>query len=125
MTNNILKKIFFDDTIFVLKSIRLKFRNTQISRKKFEQSDKLNFREGLIRIYIDDASSIEKLFETDSSLSVHQLNLNLLLVEVYKTISHLYSSFRKLALVEKIPYNLTSLDELQLSTCLGIKRSFL
>ena len=83
-----------------------------VLRKKFEQYDKLNLREGLIIAYIDDTSSFEELSETDSSLTIHQLNLYLFLVEIYKTISHLCCSFIKLALVERIPYNLTSLNEL-------------
>ena len=80
----------------------------------------------LLRIaYKDNVSSFENLLEMDNSVTVHQRNLQLLMVEIYKTKSNLNPSFMKTIFEEKeLPYNLRCSDKLQLpkakTTCLGI-----
>ena len=69
--------------------------------------------------------TFENLLEMDNSVTVHQRNLQLLMVEIYETKSNLNPSFMKTIFEEKeLPYNLRCSDKLQLpqakTTCLGI-----
>ena len=51
--------------------------------------------------YKDNISSFENLLEMDNSVTVHQRNLQLLMVEIYKTKSNLKQSFMKQIFGEK------------------------
>ena len=67
----------------------------------------------------------ENLLEMDNSVTVPQRNLQLLMVEIYKTKYNLNSSFMKQIFEEKeMPYNLRCSDRLRLpkakTTCLRI-----
>ena len=61
----------------------------------------------------DNVSTFEKLLEMDNSVTVHKRNLQLLMVEIYKTKYNLNPSFMKQILEEKeMPYNLRCSDKL-------------
>ena len=75
--------------------------------------------------YKDHISTFKKSLKMDNSVIVHQRNLQLLVIEIYKTKYNLNSSFMKQILEEKETlYNLKYSDKLQLlkakTTCLGI-----
>ncbi len=75
--------------------------------------------------YKDDVSSFEDLLKIDNSVTVHQRNLQLLMVEIYKTKFNLNPAFMKQIFKEKeTSYNLRCSDKLQLpkakTTCLGV-----
>ena len=56
--------------------------------------------------YKDNVSIFENLLLMDNSVAVHQRNLQLLMIEIYKTRHDLNSSFMKQILEEKVlPYN--------------------
>ena len=74
--------------------------------------------------YKDNTSRHEKLLENDNSVSIHQKNLQLLMVEIYKTRNHLNPSFMMEIFEEKaVPYQLRSSSSLNLpkvrTTCYG------
>ena len=72
-------------------------------------NNKINrIHERALRIaYKDNVSTFEKLLEMDNSVTVHQRNLQLLMVEIYKTKYNLNPSFMKQIFEEKeMPYNL-------------------
>ena len=88
--------------------------------------NKINrIQERALRIaYKDNTSPYEKLLENDNSVSIHQKNLQLLMVEIYKTRNHLNPSFMMEIFEEKaMPYQLRSLSNLNLpnvrTTCYG------
>ena len=58
-------------------------------------NNKINrIHERALRIaYKDNVSTFEKLLEMDNSVTVHQRNLQLLMVEIYKTKYNLNPSF--------------------------------
>ena len=73
----------------------------------------------------DNASSFENLILMDISVTVHQRNLQLLMIEIYKTRNDLNPSFMRQIFEEKVlPYNQRCSDKLQLpkakATGLGI-----
>ena len=60
-------------------------------------------------------STFEKLLELDNSVTVHQRNLQLLMVEIYKTKYNLNPSFMKQIFEKKeMPYNLIFSDKQKL-----------
>ena len=90
-------------------------------------NSKINrIQERALRIaYKDNNSPYEKLLENDNSVSIHQKNLQLLMVEIYKTRNHLHPSFMMDIFEEKsMPYQLRSSSNLNLpkvrTTCYGI-----
>ena len=55
----------------------------------------------------DTRASFETLLENTESVSVHQKNLKLLMIEIYKSMNGLNPSFMKNIFVEReLPYNL-------------------
>ena len=89
-------------------------------------NNKINrIQERALRIaYKDNNSPYEKLLENDNSVSIHQKNLQLLMVEIYKTRNHLNPSFMMDIFEEKsMPYQLRSSSNLNLpkvrTTCYG------
>ena len=58
-------------------------------------NNKINrIQERALRIaYKDNTSRYDELLESDNSVSIHQKNLQLLMVEIYKTRNHLNPSF--------------------------------
>ena len=66
-------------------------------------NNKINrIHERALRIaYNDNVSTFEKLLEIDSSVTVHQRNLQLPMVEIYKTKHNLNPSFMKQIFEEK------------------------
>ena len=89
-------------------------------------NNKINrIQERALRIaYKDNTSPNEKLLENDNSVSIHQKNLQLLMVEIYKTRNHLNPSFMMEIFEEKaMPYQLRSSSNLNLpkvrTTCYG------
>ena len=90
-------------------------------------NNKINrIHERALRIaYKDNVSSFENLLVIDNSVTVHQKNLQLLMIEIYKTKHDLNPSFMTQIFEEKVlPYNLRCCDKLQLpkakTTALGI-----
>ena len=78
-------------------------------------NNKINrIHERAVRIgYKDNVSTFEKLLEMDNSVTVHKRNLQLLMVEIYKTKYNLNPNFMKQILEEKeMPYNLRCSDKL-------------
>ena len=75
--------------------------------------------------YKDNVSSFENLLLMDNLVTIHQKNLQLLMIEIYKTKHDLNPSFMKQIFEEKVlPCNLWFVNKLQLSkgntTGLGI-----
>ena len=65
--------------------------------------------------YKDNVSSFENLLLMDNPVTVHQKNLQLLMIEIYKTRHYINPSFMKQIFEEKVlPYNLRCSDKLQL-----------
>ena len=90
-------------------------------------NNKINrIHERALRIaYKDNVSSFENLLLMDNSVTVHQRNLQLLMIEIYKTRNNLNPSFMKQIFEAKVlPYNLRCSEKLQLpkakTTGLGI-----
>ena len=90
-------------------------------------NNKINrIHERALRIaYKDNFSSFDKLLIIHNSVTIHQKNLQLLMIEIYKTKHDLNPSFMKQIFEEKVlPYNLRCCDKLQLpkakTTALGI-----
>ena len=65
-------------------------------------------------VYRDTESSFDELLAKDNSVSVHQRNLQLLMIEIYKTKNNLNPSFMEDIFVERpnIPYDLRNNDGL-------------
>ena len=65
-------------------------------------------------VYRDTESSFDELLAKDNSVSVHQRNLQLLMIEIYKTKSSLNPSFMEGIFIERpnIPYTLRNNDGL-------------
>ena len=89
-------------------------------------NNKINrIQERALRIaYKDNASPYEKLLENANSVSMHQKNLQLLMVEIYKTRNHLNPSFVMEIFEEKaMPCQLRGSSNLNLpkvrTTCYG------
>ena len=65
--------------------------------------------------YKDNVSSFESLLPMDNSVTVHHRNLQLLMIEIYKTRNNLNPSFKKQIFEAKfLPYNLRCSKNLQL-----------
>ena len=65
--------------------------------------------------YKDNLSSFESLLLKDNSVTVHQMNLQLLMMQIYKQDMILNPSFLKKNFEENVlPYNLRCSDKLQL-----------
>ena len=72
--------------------------------------------------YKDNVSSFENLLIIDNSVTVHQKNLQFLMIEIYKIKHDLNPSFMKQIFEEKVlPYNLRCCDKLQLPETETIK----
>ena len=89
-------------------------------------STKINRIQGrALRIaYKDNTSNFETLLEIDNSISVHQKNLQLLMIAIYKTKNQLNPSFMLEIFEEKaLPYQLRCSSTLNLpkvrTTCYG------
>ena len=66
------------------------FHNKKLNNKIYRRHERA------LRIaYKDNVATFEKLLEMDSSVTVHQRNLQLLMVEIYKTKCNLNPSFMK------------------------------
>ena len=79
-------------------------------------NNKINRMHGrTLRIaYKDNVSSFENLLLMDNSVTVHQRNLQLLMIEIYKARNNLNPSFMKQIFEAKVlPYNLWCSEKLQ------------
>ena len=79
--------------------------------------NKINkIQERALRIaYKDNASQFKELLEKDNSVSIHRKNLQLLMIEIYKTKNRLNPLFVIESFEEKaVPYQLSSTSNLNL-----------
>ena len=83
-------------------------------RKSYNKMNKIHER-ALRIIHKDITSNFECLLIKSNSMSVHQRNLQLLLIEIYKSINNLNPSFMAEVFVINVgPYNLRSSTNLVL-----------
>ena len=76
-------------------------------RKSYSEINKIHER-ALIIIHKDSTSNFEGLLIKNNLVPVHQRNLQLLLIEIYKTINNLDPSMAELFVNNGEPYNLRS-----------------
>ena len=75
-------------------------------RKIYNKINKIHER-ALRIIHKDSSSNFENLLIKSNSVSVHQRNLQLLLIEIYKTVNNLNPSFMaEASVINVVPYNL-------------------
>ena len=76
------------------------------NRKSYNKINKIHER-ALRIIHMDSTSNFENLLIKSNSVSIHQRNLQLLLIEIYKTVNNLNPSFMAEVFVTNVvPYNL-------------------